>query len=79
MPPRTATHAVMLRLGAPHRVAPLTDAQAMLDFRVAASLPIGIYSLREVDSAEAARLECVVAGMMDAYKTMAGPEWRRTA
>ena len=72
----TATHAVLTRLGRPHRVALLTDAQAMTDFRTAAMLTIGIYSIREVGPEEARKAEDVVAGMRAAMQTMATPEWR---
>ena len=72
----TATHAVLTRLGRPHRIAPVTDAQAMSDFRAAAMLTIGIYSIREVGPEEARKAEDVVAGMRAAMQTMATPEWR---
>ena len=70
------THAILDRLGSPHRVALLTDAQAMTDFRVAAMLTIGIYSIREVGQEEAQKAEDAVAGMRAAMQTMATPEWR---
>ena len=72
----TATHAVLTRLGRPHRIAPVTDAQAMSDFRAAEMLAIGIYSIREVGPEEARKAEDVVAGMRAAMQTMATPEWR---
>ena len=70
------THAILDRLGSPHRVALLTDAQAMTDFRVAAMLPIGIYSIREVGPEEAQKADDAVAGMRAAMQTMAAPKWR---
>ena len=71
-----ATHAILDRLGRPHRVALLTDAQAMTDFHIAAMLPIGIYSIRKVGPEEARKAEDVVTGMRAAMQTMAAPEWR---
>ena len=79
MPTRTATHAILSRLGVPSRVAAMSDWQAMSDMRVAASLTIGIYTLAEVTADEAARAECIIAGRRDAARTMAGPEWRMAA
>ncbi len=66
-----ATHAVLLRAGRPHRVAPLSDWRAMGDFSAAASLAIGLYSIREVDAAEAARAEDTIAGTRAALTVIA--------
>ena len=67
----TATHAVLTRLGRPHRIAPVTDAQAMSDFRAAAMLAIGIYGIRYVEGAEVTRAEDIIAGTRAALAVMA--------
>ena len=72
----TATHAVLTRLGRPHRVALVTDAQAMSDFRAAAMLTIGIYEIRYVDATAAMRAEDIIAGTRSALAVMASPAWQ---
>jgi len=72
----TATHAVLLRAGRPARVAPVTDWQALADMRAAASLSIGIYSIRYVDAAEAERAEDIIAGTRAALAVIASPAWQ---
>ena len=69
--PATATHAVLLRAGRPHRVAPLTDWRAMADFRAAASLSIGLYSVEHVDAAAAQTAEDTIAGARADYALIA--------
>ena len=67
----TATHAVLTRLGRPHRIAPVTDAQTMSDFRAAEMLAIGIYGIRYVEGAEVTRAEDIIAGTRAALAVMA--------
>lgn len=75
----TATHAVLSRLGKPHRVAPLSDWQALADMRSAASLSIGAYTLAMVGRQEAQADEDRIAGQRAAAQTMASPVWRAAA
>ena len=65
------THAILDRLGRPHRVALLTDAQAMSDFQAAAMLTIGIYGIRYIEGAEVNRAEDIIAGTRAALAVMA--------
>ncbi len=71
-----ATHAVLYRSGRPHRVAPLSDWQALADMRSAASMSIGIYSLAEVDARTARDAEDAIAGARSARAVMASPAWQ---
>ncbi len=72
----TATHAVLYRLDRPIRVAPLTDAAAMIDMRTAAGLSIGVYRVEHVDAKAAQTAEDAVAGLRAAHAVMASPAWQ---
>ena len=73
------THAILSRLGAPIRVAALSDWRALADMRTAASLSIGIYSIREASGREADRAEAVIAGRRDAAAVLASAPWSTAA
>ena len=72
----TATHAVLTRLGRPHRIAPVTDAQAMSDFRAAEMLAIGAYSIHYVEGDDVTRAEDIIAGTRAAIAVIASPAWQ---
>ena len=71
-----ATHAVLYRSGRPHRVAALSDWQALADMRSAVSMSIGIYTLATVDARVAQDAEDIIAGARSAYAIIASPAWQ---
>lgn len=67
----TATHAILLRAGRPHRVASLTDWKSLADMSAAAMLSNGLYSVVYVDACEAQTAEDIIAGTRAALAVMA--------